>query len=146
MLEAECGAAHAFRGNTISRLESGKVLHVFPSALPNGSQKTRKAPSVFCIFDAVFSEAEEAYYITDVLAWNGVQLCGADIDSRMTWTRSHFERCPASDPPSAAHKYQLHMCDMHVCSAQGACMSDIICARFGGCLYVYGIISCYTWC
>jgi hypothetical protein len=128
MLTGESGASRECRGKTISRLESGKVLHVFPSALPNGSQKTKKAPSVFCLFDAVFSEAEEAYYITDVLAWNGVHLCGADIDSRMTWTRSHFQRCPAAAPPSPAHKYQLHMCDLHVCDAQGSSSPAMFCA------------------
>ena len=108
------------RGKTISQLESGQVLHVFPSALPNGSQKTRRPASVFCMFDTVFNEAEEAYYIVDVLAWNGVHLCGADIDFRMKWTRNNFQGCPAAAPPSPTHRYQLHMCDLHVCDAQGA--------------------------
>lgn len=112
------------RGKTISRLDNGKVLHVFPSTLPNGSQKTRKAPSVFCIFDAVFSAAQDAYYIMDVLAWNGVHLCGADIDFRMKWTKSHFQRSPASGPPAPAHRYQLHMCDLHVCDGPGTTINS----------------------
>jgi snurportin-1 len=107
------------RGRTVSRLESGKVYHVFPSALPNGSNKTKKPPNIFCMFDAVFHEAEQAYYILDVLAWNGIHLCGSDLDARMNWTRSHFQRSPASAPPFAGHKYQLHMCCVHVCTQAG---------------------------
>lgn len=45
-------------GTTVSRQRNGRVLHAFPSALPNGA-RTRDvsaASSVFCILDCIFHE------------------------------------------------------------------------------------------
>lgn len=105
----------------MSRTNSGKVLHVFPSALPNGSAKSRKQSSaVFSIFDAVFHEPDSTYYIVDVLAWNGVHLCTSDVDCRMPWARSQFEAMPAAGEPFPGHRFRIRMCDIHVCNEAGA--------------------------
>jgi snurportin-1 len=80
----------------MSRLKSGAVHHIFPSALPNGSSKTRRPPHIFCMFDTVFHEADETYYIVDVLAWNGVHLCDSSLDCRSAWARCQFSHSDAA--------------------------------------------------
>lgn len=43
-------------GTTVSRLRNGRILHCFPSALPNGAKKRGVAASsqVYCILDCIF--------------------------------------------------------------------------------------------
>ena len=74
----------------MTRLKSGALQHVFPSALPNGSNKTRRPGHVFCMFDTVFHEADQTYYILDFLAWNGVHLCSSSLDCRQKWASCQF--------------------------------------------------------
>lgn len=55
-------------GTTVSRQRNGRVLHHFPSALPNGA-RTRDvscASSVFCILDCIFHEVEYLWRISAV--------------------------------------------------------------------------------
>ena len=84
------------RGRTVSRLKSGAVMHIFPSALPNGSMKTRRPSHVFCMFDAVFHEPDSTYYLVDVLAWNGVHLCSTSLDCRSNWASTQFQHSAAA--------------------------------------------------
>ncbi len=45
-------------GTTISRLRNGRILHCFPSTLPNGARKKNVAGPghTFCILDCIFHE------------------------------------------------------------------------------------------
>lgn len=47
-------------GTTVSRLRNGRILHCFPSALPNGARTRGVAASsqVFCILDCIFHEVQ----------------------------------------------------------------------------------------
>eukprot|EP00892_Ulva_mutabilis_P003393 jgi/Ulvmu1/1425/UM011_0154.1 len=110
----------ASRGRTVTRTNNGQVLHIFPSALPNGSANSRKQNrAAFSIFDAVFHEPDSTYYVVDVLAWNGVHLCASDVDCRMPWARSHFDSMEAASEPFPGHRFRIRMCDMHVCNESG---------------------------
>jgi hypothetical protein len=111
------------RGRTITRLKSGSILHNFPSALPNGSNKTRRAAHVFCILDTVYHEPDDTYYITDVLAWNGVHLCNSSLECRHAWTRCQFLHSPASQ----------------VCLLES---KDLVYQSFGGCVPDCACWSC----
>lgn len=74
----------------MSRQKSGVVLHSFQSVLPNGARSRRRTHTVHSILDAVFHAPDNTYYVMDVLAWNGVQLCGVGTDCRINWMRSHL--------------------------------------------------------
>lgn len=80
----------------MARLKSGELQRVFPSALPNGSNKTRRPPHVFCMFDAIFHEPDQTYYLVDYMAWNGVHLCSSSLDCRAHWARCQFEHSSAA--------------------------------------------------
>jgi hypothetical protein len=95
------------RGRTMTRLKSGELHRVFPSALPNGSHKTRRPPHVFCMFDTVFHEADETFYIMDCLAWNGVHLCSSSVGCRSAWARVQFAH-------SAAAAVRVPAADVHL--------------------------------
>lgn len=47
-------------GTTVSRLRNGRILHCFPSALPNGARTRGVAASsqVFCILDCIFHKVQ----------------------------------------------------------------------------------------
>lgn len=130
-------------------MQSGRVLHVFPSALPNGSAKSKKQSSaVFSIFDSVFHEADHTYYIVDVLAWNGVHLCASDVDFRMPWARGHFEASPAAREPFPGHRFRMRMCEMHLCNEAGMCDNAGTCSMAANAMRFHvccaGMASAYS--
>ena len=64
-------------GSTQSRLRSGAALHrAFPSVLPGGGggggggAAHSAQSSGSCALDCYFHEADQTYYVADVLTWN----------------------------------------------------------------------------
>eukprot|EP00850_Spirogloea_muscicola_P012292 SM000079S22410 [mRNA] locus=s79:78003:79786:- [translate_table: standard] len=99
----------ASHGTTVSRLRSGHVLHRFPSALPNGARaRGVAAPAhVFCILDAVFHEADQTYYVLDMMSWRGYSLYDCAAEFRFFWVQSKLAEAGACGPPSHFHRYRF---------------------------------------
>lgn len=109
----------ASRGRTVARQKSGTVLATFPSALPNGSKKTRRARTSFCMLDAVYHEPDATFYVIDALAWNGVHLAGTSMDCRTMWVQANLEHSPAAGQPGPGHTHRIRPCPVHVCTEEG---------------------------
>ncbi|KAL1556417.1 snurportin-1-like [Salvia divinorum] len=63
-------------GVTVSRLRNGGLLHRFPSALPNGarSNNSNRSGQSYCILDCIFHEADQTYYVIDMVCWAGMSM------------------------------------------------------------------------
>ena len=114
----------ASRGQTVSRVKTGRVLHVFPSALPGGSKITRHGEGAFCILDCVFHEADGVYYAMDCLAWNGMSLYDCTAEMRLSWLHAKLgdplsAECEAANEPSAQHRYRFAVPPTQRCDVEG---------------------------
>eukprot|EP00249_Psilotum_nudum_P017860 c26526_g1_i2 orf=34-1209(+) len=108
-------------GTTVSRLRNGRVLHCFPSALPNGSRACGVVtPShTFCILDCVFHEPDQTYYITDMMCWCGYSLYDCNFEFRYFWMNSKLAETGALSSPSAYHKYCFRVAPVYECDVPG---------------------------
>eukprot|EP00270_Netrium_digitus_P000033 TRINITY_DN10038_c0_g1_i1.p1 TRINITY_DN10038_c0_g1~~TRINITY_DN10038_c0_g1_i1.p1 ORF type:complete len:505 (-),score=118.78 TRINITY_DN10038_c0_g1_i1:50-1564(-) len=109
-------------GMTISRLRNGRVLHRFPSFLPNGA-RTRDvaaASHVYCILDCVFHEADQTYYVIDLMSWRGYSLYDCSYEFRLFWLTSKLPTdCNACSPPSPFHRFRFALIPTYVASTAG---------------------------
>ncbi|XP_057820436.2 uncharacterized protein LOC131033277 isoform X2 [Cryptomeria japonica] len=108
-------------GTTISRLRNGRVLHCFPSALPNGARiKNIAGPShMFCILDCIFHEPNQSYYIIDIICWRGYSLYDCSAEFRFFWLNSKIAETGACEAPSIHHRYQFHVVPIYDCDRAG---------------------------
>ncbi|XP_028229430.1 snurportin-1-like isoform X2 [Glycine soja] len=93
----------SYNGTTISRLRNGAVLHRFPSGLPSGARK--RDPS-YSILDCIFHEADQTYYVIDMVCWRGYPLSDCTAEFRFFWLTSKLAETDAFEPPSHYHKYR----------------------------------------
>lgn len=63
----------AAKGQTMSRLRNGAVLHRFSSVLPSGNMAKGSVnnPHHYCILDCVFHEPSLTYFVLDIQCWRG---------------------------------------------------------------------------
>ncbi|KAH9299396.1 hypothetical protein KI387_031078, partial [Taxus chinensis] len=108
-------------GTTISRLRNGRVLHCFPSALPNGARTQNvSGPShMFCILDCIFHESDQIYYIIDIICWRGYSLYDCSAEFRFFWLNSKLAETGACNAPSTYHRYQFHVVPIYDCDRAG---------------------------
>lgn len=108
-------------GTTVSRLRNGRILHCFPSALPNGARtKSVSGPGqMFCILDCIFHEADQSYYVIDMICWRGYSLYDCSVEFRFFWLNSKLAETGACDPPSTYHRYQFHVVPIYDCDRAG---------------------------
>ncbi|KAG4392684.1 hypothetical protein GLYMA_04G195500v4 [Glycine max] len=103
-------------GATISRLRNGAVLHRFPSGLPSGARK--KDPS-YSILDCIFHEADQTYYVIDMVCWRGYPLSDCTAEFRFFWLTSKLAETDAFEPPSHYHKYRFSLVPVFNCDSNG---------------------------
>ncbi|BBN06619.1 snurportin-1 [Marchantia polymorpha subsp. ruderalis] len=108
-------------GTTVSRQRNGRVLHHFPSALPNGA-RTRDvscASSVFCILDCIFHEPDKTYYVLDLMCWRGYSLYDCNTEFRFFWMNSKLAETDALKPASQYHRYRFSVLPVYECDVGG---------------------------
>lgn len=111
----------ASNGTTISRQRNGSVLHHFPSALPNGA-RTRDASGSgqsYSILDCIFHEADQTYYVIDMLCWKSYSLYDCTAEFRFFWLNSKLAETGACEPPSHYHKYRFSLVPICTCDLNG---------------------------
>ncbi|MCL7023818.1 hypothetical protein MKW94_021370 [Papaver nudicaule] len=89
---------------SISRIRNGSILHSFPSALPNGSVKTRDnsgSTHSYCLLDCIFHEHDQTYYF------------------RFFWLNSKIAETEACNPPSMYHRYKFDVVPIYACDQMG---------------------------
>ncbi|GMN56629.1 hypothetical protein TIFTF001_025737 [Ficus carica] len=103
------------------RQRNGSVLHHFPSALPNGA-RTRDASGSgqsYSILDCIFHEADQTYYVIDMLCWKGYSLYDCTAEFRFFWLNSKLAETGACEPPSHYHKYRFSLVPICTCDLSG---------------------------
>ena len=95
----------AARGVTHSRLRNGRLLHRFPSGLPNGSRVTQCGQDAYCILDCIFHEPMRTYYVQDLLCWKGYSLYECSAEFRLFWVASKLAETSAGALPGEQHRY-----------------------------------------
>ncbi|GJP34811.1 hypothetical protein CLOM_g19230 [Closterium sp. NIES-68] len=108
-------------GTTVSRLRNGRILHRFPSHLPNGARAPGVAAGahVYCILDCIFHEPNGTYYVLDVMAWRGYSLYDCTTEFRFFWLQTHLPQSGACDPPSHFHRFRFAPVPFFECNAKG---------------------------
>ncbi|CAE1298263.1 SNUPN [Acanthosepion pharaonis] len=62
------------RGVTSVYTKNGYMLHRFPTMLPGGNRSFGGCNQEATIFDCIYNELENVYYILDIMSWNGYPL------------------------------------------------------------------------
>ncbi|NXN92740.1 SPN1 protein, partial [Rhinopomastus cyanomelas] len=81
----------ASRGTTAAYTKSGFCVNRFPSLLPGGNRHNSTSDKVYCILDCIYSEAEQTYYILDVMCWRGHPVYDCQTDFRFFWLSSKIQ-------------------------------------------------------
>ncbi|CAK9229180.1 unnamed protein product [Sphagnum troendelagicum] len=108
----------AANGSTISRQRNGRILHCFPSALPNGA-RTRDvaaASHVYCILDCIFHAPDKTYYVVDMMCWRGYSLYDCSAEFRFFWMTTKLAETGALNPPTAHHRYRFSVVPVFECN------------------------------
>ncbi|CAN6914513.1 hypothetical protein HID58_078149 [Brassica napus] len=108
-------------GVTVSRLRNGSVLHHFPSALPGGARKKGVSGPAqsYSILDCIFHEADQTYYVIDMVCWRGYSLYECTAEFRFFWLQSKLDETGACDPPSFYHKFRFSVVPFYNCDQSG---------------------------
>ena len=114
----------ASAGKTMSRLKTGKLLHVFQSVLPNGAAGRgagRIGGQDATVLDCIFVEETGCYFICDVMSWKGHPLFECAVEFRFFWLRQKLqEDAPHLSQQDPAHNpYPLHLLPWFCCDPQG---------------------------
>ncbi|GAQ80912.1 m3G-cap-specific nuclear import receptor [Klebsormidium nitens] len=96
-------------GSTVSRLKNGRILHTFPSFLPNGARVKgiAQACHVYCILDCIFHEPDQTYYVIDMMCWKGYPLYDCASSFRLFWIATKLPETDAFRPPAHYHRFRF---------------------------------------
>nr|XP_028561861.1 tyrosine-protein phosphatase non-receptor type 9 isoform X2 [Podarcis muralis] len=81
----------ASQGSTAAYTKSGFCVNRFPSLLPGGSRHTSATGKEYTILDCIYSEAQQMYYILDVMCWRGHPVYDCQTDFRFYWLHSKMQ-------------------------------------------------------
>ena len=93
---------------TISRLRSGSVHKIFPSALPGGSSKTSSGSGSFSILDCVYYEPQQTFYVMDMMCWKVRHVAGCHATITISSSTPRFTE-PANSPMVPLCRATLYM-------------------------------------
>ncbi|ETV70621.1 hypothetical protein, variant [Aphanomyces astaci] len=105
-------------GSTVARTISGSILKKFPSTLPCGSRKTNTGQDQYCVLDCIFHEANDTFYVLDVMCWKGYLLYDCSADFRLYWLRDKLAETTASKV-SNANPYAFEPVPAYECTLDG---------------------------
>lgn len=88
-------------GTTRVQGRSGAKPRTCSSSLPNGSRHTRGRGGA-CELDCIWSEAEQVYYVLDVVQWNGQRLVDCPAEFRRFWLHSKLAEVEAEAASASA--------------------------------------------
>ncbi|XP_062998964.1 snurportin-1 isoform X2 [Elgaria multicarinata webbii] len=81
----------ASKGSTAAYTKSGFCVNRFPSLLPGGNRRNSTTGKDYTILDCIFSEAQQTYYILDVMCWRGHPVYDCQTDFRFYWLHSKMQ-------------------------------------------------------
>ncbi|GBG26809.1 Snurportin-1 [Hondaea fermentalgiana] len=117
--EGEWTLVVAAHGKTVSRRKNGRTLHEFASVLPHGSPQTGTGSSDFSMLQCVFHEADQTYYVVDVVFWKGLDVGASDFSFRQFWLHSKLAEIPEICTSGVGNKYRFQPIPVFDCSMDG---------------------------
>uniref|UniRef100_A0A8C2T9V3 Snurportin-1 n=1 Tax=Coturnix japonica TaxID=93934 RepID=A0A8C2T9V3_COTJA len=97
----------ASRGSTAAYTKSGFCVNRFPSLLPGGNRHNTTSEKVYCILDCIYNEAEQTYYILDVMCWRGHPVYDCQTDFRFFWLSSKIQEEEGLGEKSRINPYKF---------------------------------------
>jgi len=104
-------------GRTISRKKNGAVMKTFDSLLPSGCGGRGHGEST--ILECVFHEADQTYYVLDILQWKGFNYCDSTAEFRFYWMQSKLAEIEGICSVSDHNQYRFQPIPMFKCDRTG---------------------------
>ncbi|KAG5035736.1 hypothetical protein JHK87_010646 [Glycine soja] len=108
-------------GRVVSLSKHHSVAEKFVFARPSGKRcfvVSKKDPS-YSILDCIFHEADQTYYVIDMVCWRGYPLSDCTAEFRFFWLTSKLAETDAFEPPSHYHKYRFSLVPVFNCDSNG---------------------------
>ncbi|NWI90193.1 SPN1 protein, partial [Pitta sordida] len=97
----------ASRGTTAAYTKSGFCVNRFPSLLPGGNRHNSTGAKVYSILDCIYNEAQQTYYILDVMCWRGHPVYDCQTDFRFFWLSSKLQEEEGLGEKSRINPYKF---------------------------------------
>ncbi|XP_065589673.1 snurportin-1 [Cyrtonyx montezumae] len=111
----------ASRGSTAAYTKSGFCVNRFPSLLPGGNRHNTTSEKVYCILDCIYNEAEQTYYILDVMCWRGHPVYDCQTDFRFFWLSSKIQEEEGLGEKSRINPYKFVGLQNFPCTSESLC-------------------------
>ncbi|XP_027321459.3 snurportin-1 [Anas platyrhynchos] len=111
----------ASRGSTAAYTKSGFCVTRFPSLLPGGNRHNSTSEKVYCILDCIYSEAQQTYYILDVMCWRGHPVYDCQTDFRFFWLFSKIQEEEGLGEKSRINPYKFVGLQNYPCTPESLC-------------------------
>ncbi|KAJ6664155.1 hypothetical protein lerEdw1_008370 [Lerista edwardsae] len=111
----------ASRGSTAAYTKSGFCMKRFPSLLPGGSRHNSTTSKNYTILDCIYSEAQQTYYILDVMCWRGHPVYDCQTDFRFFWLHSKIQEEEGLGEKSRINPFRFVGLQNYSCASSSLC-------------------------
>ncbi|XP_053220468.1 tyrosine-protein phosphatase non-receptor type 9 isoform X6 [Podarcis raffonei] len=111
----------ASQGSTAAYTKSGFCVNRFPSLLPGGSRRTSATGKEYTILDCIYSEAQQMYYILDVMCWRGHPVYDCQTDFRFYWLHSKMQEEDGLGKKSRLNPFKFVGLQSYSCTPESLC-------------------------
>ncbi|XP_077174205.1 snurportin-1 isoform X2 [Paroedura picta] len=118
----------ASRGTTSAYTKSGYCVNRFPSLLPGGNRRNSSMGKDYTILDCIFNEAQQTYYVLDVMCWRGHPVYDCQTDFRFYWLCSKMEEEADLGEKSRLNPFKFVRLPNYACTNESLC--DVLAMEF----------------
>ncbi|CAG5134387.1 unnamed protein product [Candidula unifasciata] len=93
------------RAKTKAYSKSGYCINTFPSHLPGGCRSSREKNTT--ILDCLYSEANQTYYILDLMCWNGCSVYDSETEFRFYWMHEKLREYSSLQETSSSNPFKF---------------------------------------
>ncbi|XP_072838285.2 snurportin-1 [Pogona vitticeps] len=111
----------ASKGSTAAYTKSGFCVNRFPSLLPGGNRRKSAAGKDYTILDCIFNEAQQTFYILDVMCWRGHPVYDCQTDFRFYWLHSKIQEEAGLGEKSRLNPFKFVALPSYPCSPESLC-------------------------
>nr|XP_034994058.1 snurportin-1 [Zootoca vivipara] len=111
----------ASQGSTAAYTKSGFCVNRFPSFLPGGNRRTSATGKEYTILDCIYSEAQQMYYILDVMCWRGHPVYDCQTDFRFYWLHSKMQEEDGLGKKSHLNPFKFVGLQSYSCTPESLC-------------------------
>lgn len=109
---------------TLAKAANGELLHKFPSFLPNGSHASFDTKKSYCIFDCIFSQNDNTFYILDMMCWKGHLYYECDSQFRFFFLQSKISEISYVTEISSQNPYRFIPLPTFCCTKEGISLAS----------------------